>query len=264
VIIDCHCHLGPGVGLALPGPDPFARYLTRARAAGIAQSVAFSGFHPDYAAANVVVARAVAASRGRLVGFACIHAARDAGRVAWMAYQAARMGLRGLKVHRRDARITREICVAARRLRWPVLYDPMGEAAVVDDISGSFPDVRFIVPHLGSFDDDVRAQLAVIEVVARRANVWVDTSAVKVFDVLVRALDRLGPGKLIFGSDGPWLHPWLELAKVRALGLAPGDERDVLGGNASRLLAPAVGPVSSPLLSASHAPALGASPAHAW
>jgi hypothetical protein len=41
---------------------------------------------------------------------------------------------------------------------------------------------------------------------------------------------------LLFGSDGPWLHPGLELHKVRLLGLPPAAEALVLGGNALRLL----------------------------
>ena len=35
--------------------------------------------------------------------------------------------------------------------------------------------------------------------------------------------------KILFGSDGPWLHPGVELAKVRALGLSRSEERLVLG-----------------------------------
>jgi predicted TIM-barrel fold metal-dependent hydrolase len=70
----------------------------------------------------------------------------------------------------------------------------------------------------------------------RYPNLYGDTSAVRRFDYLVRAARRAGPGKLVFGSDGPWLHPALELAKVRLLGLPPTEEAMVLGGNLLRLL----------------------------
>lgn len=40
----------------------------------------------------------------------------------------------------------------------------------------------------------------------------------------------------LFGSDGPWLHPGLELTKIRALRLSPTDEALVLGGNFLRLI----------------------------
>jgi len=41
---------------------------------------------------------------------------------------------------------------------------------------------------------------------------------------------------VLFGSDGPWLHPGLELAKIRALGLPPADEELVVGANMFRLI----------------------------
>jgi predicted TIM-barrel fold metal-dependent hydrolase len=60
---------------------------------------------------------------------------------------------------------------------------------------------------------------------------------VRQFDYLVQAVRRVGAHKLLFGSDGPWLHPGLELYKIRLLGgLPPRQEALVLGGNASRLI----------------------------
>ena len=44
------------------------------------------------------------------------------------------------------------------------------------------------------------------------------------FDVLQDAVRRAGAGKILFGSDGPWLHPGLELAKIKALRLSPWPE----------------------------------------
>lgn len=53
------------------------------------------------------------------------------------------------------------------------------------------------------------------------------------------ALDRVGPARLVFGSDRPPVPFPLErsLGYVRALGLEAGDEGAVLGGNAERLFA---------------------------
>ena len=48
-----------------------------------------------------------------------------------------------------------------------------------------------------------------------------------------------GPEKVLFGTDGPWLHPGVELAKVRALGLPPSAERLIVAGNWLRLTAQA-------------------------
>ena len=60
-------------------------------------------------------------------------------------------GFRGIKVHRHDARLTREICDVAREYRLPILYDVMGEVSAVELLASEYPDVNFIIPHLGSF-----------------------------------------------------------------------------------------------------------------
>jgi predicted TIM-barrel fold metal-dependent hydrolase len=240
VIIDCHCHAGKGDGLTGPWDTdaPLGRYLRRAARAGIDRTVLFAPFHSDYAVANRQVARIVAGDRRRFLGFAFVNPERDRGRVAAMIAEAVgRHGFCGIKAHRHDARMTREVCEVARAWRLPVLYDVMGEAADVDLLASEYPDVAFVVPHLGSFADDWRAQTAFLDQLARHPNVHTDTSGVRRFDLLAEAVRRAGAAKVLFGSDGPWLHPGLELAKVRALGLAPDQLRLVLGGNLLRLLA---------------------------
>jgi uncharacterized protein len=67
-------------------------------------------------------------------------------------------------------------------------------------------------------------------------NVYGDTSGVRRFDYVVQAVKRAGSHKIIFGSDGPWLHPGVEIEKIHLLGLPPQEEALVLGGNAIRLL----------------------------
>ncbi len=238
MIIDCHCHAGQGDGFTGPWDTdaPLHDHLQRAARAGIARTVLLPAFHSDYAVANHALARIVARQPRRLIGFAMVHAARDRGRVMPMLRAAVeRDGLAGIKVHRHDAPITREVLDAARALRVPVLYDVTGEVSVVELLAEQYPDVAFIIPHLGSFADDWRAQLALIDHLERHPNVHADTSGVRRFDLLAQAVRRAGAHKILFGSDGPWLHPALELAKIRLLHLAPADEALVLGGNLLRI-----------------------------
>lgn len=238
MIIDCHCHAGQGDGFTGPWDTdaPLAAYLQRAARAGIARTVLLPAFHSDYALANRALARIVARAPQRLIGFAMVHAARDRGRVMVMLSHAIEHdGFAGIKLHRHDAPITREVCEAARALRVPVLYDVVGEVSVVELLAQQYPDVAFIIPHLGSFADDWRAQLALIDHLERHDNVHADTSGVRRFDLLLQAVQRAGAHKILFGTDGPWLHPAVELAKIRLLRLAPADEALVLGGNLLRL-----------------------------
>jgi predicted TIM-barrel fold metal-dependent hydrolase len=239
MIIDCHCHAGRGDRMTAPWNTdaPLEAYLRRARAAGIDRTVVFAPFHSDYAAANAEVARIVARHPQRLIGFAFVHPRRDAGRVfAMVRHAVTRYGFRGIKVHGYDAMPTREVCDAARAFALPLLVDVIDQASVVEMLAPQYRSVNFIIPHLGSFRDDWRAQQQVVDQLVRHPNVYADTSGVRRFDYLVEAVRRAGPHKVLFGSDGPWLHPGLELHKIRLLRMAPGAERLVLGGNVIRLL----------------------------
>jgi predicted TIM-barrel fold metal-dependent hydrolase len=238
VIIDAHCHAGPGDGFTGPWNTSaqLDRYLRRCDEAGIACSNLLAAFHTDYAVANEEVGKIVAAWPERFFAFVFVHPERDRGRIASMVQEAVvGMGFCGIKVHRHDARISREVCEVARDLRLPVMYDVMGEVSSAELLATEFPDVNFIIPHLGSFADDWTAQLAFCSFLAERPNLYTDTSGVRRFDLLQQAVRRAGPHKVLFGSDGPWLHPGLELAKIDLLGLEPFARALVIGGNFLRL-----------------------------
>lgn len=259
MIIDCHCHAGKGDGLTGPWDTaaPLEKYLRWAGKAGIQRTAIFAAFHTDYAVANREVARIVASRPDRFYGLAFVHAARDRGRVHELVQVAVQQyGFVGIKVHRYDARLSREVCDVARAFAIPVLYDPIGEVSIVELIAQEYPDVSFIIPHMGSFSDDWRAQHALIDYLVRHPNIYTDTSGVRRFELLEQAVQRAGARKILFGSDGPWLHPGVELAKVYALGLSPADLSLVLAGNFLKLIAqrryqpipyPAVRPPREPL-----------------
>ena len=215
MIIDCHCHAGTGDGLSGPWDTraSLRDYLRRADQAGIDRTVLFPPFHSDYRLANRQTGSIAAQQAERFFFFAFVHARRDRGRVAPMVREAVvQFRCAGIKVHHHDARISR------RSARPPGpsdcrSCDVLGEVSTVELIATEYPDVPFIIPHLGSFADDWQAQRAMLDQLVRHPNVFADTSGVRRFDLLTEAVRRAGPGKILFGSDGPWLHPGLELAK---------------------------------------------------
>jgi len=251
MIVDCHCHAGKGDRMTAPWNTvaPIKAYLRRAKAAGINKTIVMGAFHSDYREANAQLARIVGRHPGRLIGFAFVHPRRDAGRIFEMVAEAAgKWHFRGIKVHGTEAMPTREVCEAARAFRLPMLVDVASKAEVIDMLAPEFPDVNFIVAHLDRFTDDWRAHQHVAYQLERYPNVYADTSGVRRFDYVIEAIKRGGAAKVLFGSDGPWLHPGLELHKIRLLGLPAEHEALVLGGNAMRLISRAtVGPVAARL-----------------
>jgi predicted TIM-barrel fold metal-dependent hydrolase len=190
-----------------------------------------------YEEANRQVARVVASYPRRLIGFVMVHASRDTGRIFQMVRRAVRQwGFRGIKVHGLESAPTREVCEAARAFRLPVLVDVGVKPQIVEMFAPQFRDVNFIVPHLGSFVGDWKAHQQVVDQIVRHPNVYADTSSVRHYDYIVEAIKRAGARKVLFGSDGPWLHPGVELYKIRLLGLPPQAQALVLGGNALGLI----------------------------
>ncbi|MEE9277582.1 MAG: amidohydrolase family protein [Dehalococcoidia bacterium] len=77
------------------------------------------------------------------------------------------------------------------------------------------------------------------EVRADLQGVYVDTAASRLLysDAIYRTVAALvGAETILFGSDFPLRDPAAEIAHIRSLGLGPGEESAILGGNAARLL----------------------------
>lgn len=239
LIIDCHCHFGKGDGLTGPWDTsaPFDKYEKWAREAGISRTVLFAAFNSDYVKANQKVYEKVRTNRNQFYGFVFLNALKNKGQILKMVKVAVqKYGFKGIKVHRHDAHISREICEVAQAFRLPVLYDVMGKVEYVELLAREYPKVNFIIPHLGSFGDDWAAQLAFIPILERHPNIYTDTSGVRRFDLLEMAVEEAGAHKILFGSDGPWLHPRVELEKVFALNLSEKETRKILAENFLRLI----------------------------
>lgn len=238
MIIDCHCHAGKGDGLTGPWDTDacLQQYLRWAEEFCIGKTVLFAAFNSNYAKANRDVAKIVSGNRNRFYGFAFVNAARDAGNIFNLVRTAVlEYGFCGIKVHRYDARITREVCLTAQHFKLPVLYDVMGEVEQVNLIAKEYPSVNFIIPHLGSFADDWKVQQAFISPLERYPNVYTDLSGVRRQDLIVEACRRAGASKILFGSDGPWIHPGVELMKIIALHLPAAEREKILFRNFLKL-----------------------------
>lgn len=94
-----------------------------------------------------------------------------------------------------------------------------------------FPRVTFVLAHSGIGHMDFYG----IELITPHRNVLMETSG-GYSRVVSFALERLGADRLLFGSEYPLQHPNVELAKYRALQLAPELWRRIAWHNACRVL----------------------------
>ena len=81
-----------------------------------------------------------------------------------------------------------------------------------------------------------------IDLAEAHDNLLLDLSGVVLLNKIPQAIDLIGAGRLLFGTDGPHLKPdtvgfaRAELDKIRGLHLDPADEDAILGGTIARLL----------------------------
>ena len=241
-VIDAHCHAGKGMnyGKDDPASDPWTTYndpmwtLRRAEEAKIDRTIIFPINNKTYEQANEEIASYVRRWPDKLIGFAKHDSQTEAGKIRDMLRREVReLGLRGLKLHGVP---TKEMVETAAELRIPILFHPPKVSGSLEVVQ-SYPEVSFILAHLGSFASrDWMEHVRAIEAAKRLANLYLDTSSVVFFEYLERAARELPAEKLIFGSDGPLVDSRVELYKIRLLGLPQEKEQMVLCGNILRLL----------------------------
>jgi len=235
LVVDAHGHAGHGEALAAPWStynDPEV-ILRHAEEAGIDKTIIFPIENPTYQKANEEIARIVGRYPGKFIGFAKHDPGAEAGKIEWLlTREVQELGLKGLKLHKPP---TREMLDVVAALKIPVLFHPP-KVADFHMIASAYPQITFIMAHLGSFSSQNWSEhLAAIDVAKRYPNVFLETSSVVVWRYLEMAAREI-PEKLIFGSDGPDGDSRVEIYKIRLMKLTKDVERKVLGGTVRRLV----------------------------
>jgi predicted TIM-barrel fold metal-dependent hydrolase len=103
----------------------------------------------------------------------------------------------------------------------------------IEELIVAFPHVKVILGHMGHCN--VIYINGAIDVAARNANVYLETSGMPMHTKIKEAVERVGPDRVMFGSDIPFHHPKVEIDRVRLAGLTPELLERVLSTNARAL-----------------------------
>jgi uncharacterized protein len=110
--------------------------------------------------------------------------------------------------------------------------DPRSSPLALVALAAAYPDVPVILAHMpGEYTLD---GLATVAAGRLAPNLFFDTSTCA-SSMIGRAIEELGPERIIWGSDSPWWDIEIELTKIRLLGLSREASDLVTGGNAQRL-----------------------------
>jgi len=177
----------------------------------------------------------------RLFGYATIPSPRyGAAAVAEVRRCVERYGVRGVKLYSHpEAPVTEAwtypVLETAAELGLVVLgHLTPGEC---DHLLRHVPDVKLVMAHMAGQPYAFGNWHLAVEVAERHANLYLDTATSQMDDGMVEhAVERLGPERILFGSDMPLLDPWVQRAKVEAAAIPAEAKRLILGGNLERLL----------------------------
>jgi hypothetical protein len=176
----------------------------------------------------------------RLVGFGQVNPRDPASPevVAWCAEQ----GLRGIKLHPTmhgyhfaDHGLLDPVFAAMRDAGLVALVnaldDPFCHPFAIEEIARGFPEVPVLIAHMGTVWNVMEALM----VAERTENLLLETSSAQLLEVRM-AYERLGPDRIVMGTDWPGNDFDLERAKIARAIPDASDRAAVEGGNLAALL----------------------------
>jgi len=143
--------------------------------------------------------------------------------------------------HTIDSPGLRPMIDLAAKHQLPILVhtgrNDISDARHVHSAALRFPAANFIMAHLGGQAyDRIMDMMDYFTEVGVPPNVYWDTSQSAHSVLLRRAVDRLGVGRLLFGTDVPFKEYWTAIHMVESIGLSGSQKEAIYRGNMMRLL----------------------------
>lgn len=244
-VIDNHCHLGPWPGFYQHNSDAAGMVRTMDRA-GVAQACVFpsQAIYSDMTAGNRMALDAGQAFPGRLLPYMSVDPHRPRAEVKADIARCLDAGGRGIKLHTSLAGYPFDgpgYVVAfefAHEHRLPLISHGVGTPQTLRTVARTYPNAHFIVAHAGAIGPLLGAPGGFHQVAAEEPNVYLDlTSSTAPWGGFIASVRVAGAGKLLYGSDCPWMCFTHQLGRVLLAPIAEEDKRRILGGTMAALLA---------------------------
>ena len=237
-IVDGHLHIG-GPPERRGSVEDILALMEEHR---VERAVAFPapGLRPD----NAGLARTIARSPDRFVGFAWINPHLGQEALDELERMVRDHGFRGIKFQpilhafQPMSAMVHALMRKAADLGIAALFHsghaPYSLPWEIGEVAELFPTVPVIMDHMGlqwmGYVD------AAIRVAKRLPNVILGTTGMVFHTKIRQAVREVGADRVVFGSDAPMVHPGPEILRVQSAGLTPDEERMVLRDNMLRLI----------------------------
>jgi predicted TIM-barrel fold metal-dependent hydrolase len=235
LVIDAHNHLGARPGASQTG----AELVAKIDAVGVDKAVMFPFVEGSFT--NDPIKEAFDQFPDRLIPYCAVNpwqpdAADEVRRCI------ADWGFKGLKLHPTingfhlsDPLLVDPLFKVADELGFPIivhgasdLYNSPPEFALM---AARFPRVNLLMAHMGFFWSVDQA----IGFAREYPNLYLETSRAPIFEIQT-AVRELGPDKVIWGTDSPFVDYEWEFKKMERATADPAGYGQIVGGNIARLL----------------------------
>ena len=240
-VIDFHAHVGRWATYGMV-EDP-ALMLYAMDLAGVDIACMFQIFYPDGTTGNDLTARFVAQHPDRFVGFAYVSPTMPERNVPELARAIDELGFAGIKLYPPatpwDDFSRPEwdpIYQFAHERGLPVIIHTGDDAPpkAFSDIAPRYPHANFVAAHSGNGIEE-RAQA--IAAAQACPNVYLETcSTFRTPGVIEQLVNEAGADRVLFGTDMTLMDPRPQVGKIITARISDEAKRQVLGGNARRLL----------------------------
>ncbi|PTE08168.1 amidohydrolase family protein [Mesorhizobium helmanticense] len=235
LIIDAHNHLGDRPGARQTG----AELVAKLDAAGVDKAVVFPFVEGNFT--NDFVKDAYDQFPDRLIPYCAVNPwERDAADT--VRHCITQWGFKGLKLHPTingfhlaDPELVDPLFKVADELGFPIivhgasdLFNSPPEFAMM---AARFPRVPLMMAHMGFFWAVDQA----ISFASQFENLYLETSRAPIFEIQT-AVKRLGPHKVIWGTDSPFVDYEFEFKKMERSTQDREGYASIVGGNIARLL----------------------------
>jgi predicted TIM-barrel fold metal-dependent hydrolase len=222
MIIDTHVHIGRGEKLSdtYQVDQSIEVLLAEMVEAGVDKSCVMALAYDDYEAGNEEIRQAAAAHPDKLIGYARTNLHDEDRALGQVRRCFEEHGFRGVKIHpwQGDGFPTRRLMEMLSEYGRPLLLHTRPDAETIDAIAHlarSYPKVPVICGHMGGFATFHPGFVKLCAVEAKQIpNLYLDTAFVLLHQWIALAVEICGPEKVVFGSDGPILHPAIVLKQI--------------------------------------------------
>jgi hypothetical protein len=193
---------------------------------------------------NGIVREAVQRYPDQLIGFVWVNPHEGQKAVDEVKRAINNWGFQGIKLHPLfhafipSDGVVLPIMELAREFKIPVFFHtghpPFSLPWQIGEVAEIFPDVPIIMGHMGH-GHGCYIQ-GTIMTAKKYPNLYLETSGMPMHTKIREAVEELGPGRVMYGSDAPFHHHSVEMQRVKVSGLDEEGLRDVFYNNAAKLL----------------------------